>query len=64
MRCMLGTGIVKDVTSGLISKALLPDEDAARLAENNLVTVSEGNYYLNIPCFRMISLQNLFLCLI
>lgn len=51
MRRMLGTGIMKDVTSGLISKALLPDEDAARLAENNLVTVSEGNYYLNIPCF-------------
>ena len=51
MRRMLGAGIVKDVTSGLISKALLPDEDAARLAENNLVTVSEGNYYLNIPCF-------------
>lgn len=51
IRLMLDAGAVKKAKNGLILEDVLSDEDAAHLAKNNLITVSEGNYRLNIPYF-------------
>ncbi len=46
------TDAVKSNKSGRISKNSLAEEDAARFVKNNLITLFNGDYYLNIPCFR------------
>ncbi len=51
IRLMLDAGAVKKAKNGLIPEDVLSDEDAAHLAKNNLITVSEGKYRLNIPYF-------------
>lgn len=51
IRLMLDSRAVKKAKNGLIPEDVLPDEKAAHLAKNNLITVSEGRYYLNIPYF-------------
>ena len=48
---MLETGIAQGLTHGLISKNSISDEDAAHFVENNLITLSKGDYCLNIPYF-------------
>ena len=48
---MLETGAIKNMTNGMIPKDALSDEDAAHFVKNNLLTLSEGNLYLNIPYF-------------
>ena len=51
IRRMLETGAIKNMTDGLIPKDALSDEDAAHFVKNNLLTLSDGNLYLNIPYF-------------
>ena len=51
IRHMLETGAIKNMTNGMIPKDALSDEDAAHFVKNNLLTLSEGNLYLNIPYF-------------
>ena len=51
IRRMLETGAIKNMTNGMIPKDALSDEDAAHFVKNNLLTLSEGNLYLNIPYF-------------
>ena len=48
---MCKTGAAQNIENGMISKDVLTDEDAARFVENNLIKLSDGNYYLNIPYF-------------
>lgn len=50
-RRLLETGAVSGMTDGFISKDTLSDEDAAHFIKNNLLALSDGGYYLNIPYF-------------
>ena len=50
-RWMCKTGVAQNIENGMISKDVLTDEDAAHFLENNLIKLSDGNYYLNIPYF-------------
>ena len=50
-RRLLETGAVSGMTDGFISKDTLSDEDAAHFIKNNLLALSDGGYYLNIPHF-------------
>lgn len=51
IRRMLELGVIRSMTNGLIPKDALSDEDAAHFVKNNLLTLSDGNLYLNIPYF-------------
>lgn len=50
-RWMCKTGAAQNIENGMISKDVLTDEDAAHFLENNLIKLSAGNHYLNIPYF-------------
>ncbi len=50
-RWLLETGAAQNAANGLIPKGILSDEDAAHFVKNNLITLSDGDYYLNIPYF-------------
>ena len=50
-RWMCKTGAAQNIKNGMISKDALTEEDAARFIENNLISLFDGNYYLNIPYF-------------
>ena len=48
---MCKTGVAQNIENGMISKDVLTDEDAAHFLENNLIKLTDGDYYLNIPYF-------------
>jgi hypothetical protein len=48
---MCKTGVAQNIENGMISNDVLTDEDAAHFLENNLIKLSDCNYYLNIPYF-------------
>lgn len=48
---MCKTGVAQNIENGMISKDALTDEDAAHFLENNLIKLTDGDYYLNIPYF-------------
>ena len=50
-RWLCKTGVVQNIENGMISKDTFTDEDFARLIANNLIKLSEGSFYLNIPYF-------------
>lgn len=48
---LCSNGILQNSKNGIIKKDTLPDEDAARLIQNNLIIKSNDDYKLNFACF-------------